>query len=527
MDNTLLPQFKEYPAMKVTQPLGDFYIITISAEDLLSVSYSEPMQYIDEFGNVKGSQRTKDDKRLKEIAKYIDSVEMAFPNSIILAANYTERGTISKNEAERWQIVENSECGIYKIRIPQGIKLAAIIDGQHRLKAFEYVTKPERFSNLQLVCSVYFDLPNSYQAFLFATINSNQKRVDRSLALEQFGFNVGEEPEKAWTPEKFAVFISRKLNIDKQNSPFYQHIKVAPLNPENLFKEERINSWVVSTATIVDGITSLISSNPKRDRIEMQQKSFISGRNREMLGKFKADNAPLRVQFIQGKDQLIYNTIINYFRLIDKLLWSSVTSDKSYITKTVGVQASFDILKLILKQNPSIEPDSIDFLKYILPVSKIDFSDKFFQASGIGRSRIRNIIGLASNIINKDKLKKRDIPFFESILLGKETNIESEKWLWEEDAENALINTLENAEWNYGSKTVSLYLDYDYGKPVTFDSYDKLFSKLIEITEIAFINSLPSDSEFAEEQKEKFDVENLVQSHLSEYEENLKTLGWK
>jgi hypothetical protein len=27
-----------------------------------------------------------------------------------------------------------------------------------------------------------------------------------------------------------------------------------------------------------------------------------------------------------------------------------------------------------------------------------------------------------------------------------------------------LVNALEKAEWNYGSKTVSLYLDYDYDK---------------------------------------------------------------
>ena len=526
MDNRL-QNYMELVALKVSQPLGDFYVVSIKAEDLLAVSYSEPMQYIDEFGNVKGSQRPKDEKRLKEIAKYIESVEMAFPNSIILAANYTEKGTISKDETERWQIIEDKNCGTYRIRIPQKVKLAAIIDGQHRLKAFEYVNDPERFSNLQIVCSIYFDLPNSYQAFLFATINSNQKRVDRSLALEQFGYNVGEEPEKAWTPEKLAVFLSRKLNIDKELSPLYQHIKVAPLNPENLFTDGLTKTWVVSTATVVDGITSLISTNAKRDRIEMQQKSFLSGRNREMLSKFTSDNSPLRNYFIEGKDQTIYSTIINFFKVIDELLWSRVTSDKSYIIKTVGVQASFDVLKMILKSNQNVQPENIDFKKYIIPSVNIDFSDKFFQASGIGRSRIKNIIGLAAGLVEQAKLKKRDIPFFDDILLGRNTNTEKEKWMWEEDAENAVINALEKAEWNYGSKTVSLYLDYDYDKPVTFDKFDKFFNKLVEISEIAFVTSLPSDNEFAEEQREKFDAEDLVNSHLTEYEENLKKLGWQ
>src|SRR5688500_8650765 len=111
--------FLEIPAFKVVQPLGEFFIITISADVLLSISYAEPMQYVDEFGNVKGSQRVKDDKRLKEIAKYIDSVEMAFPNSIILAANYTQKGDISKDESERWSFYEDNKCGQYKIRIPK------------------------------------------------------------------------------------------------------------------------------------------------------------------------------------------------------------------------------------------------------------------------------------------------------------------------------------------------------------------------------------------------------------------------
>ncbi|MCZ8217396.1 MAG: DGQHR domain-containing protein, partial [Cyclobacteriaceae bacterium] len=187
--------YLELYALKVKQPLGDFYVISISARELLEVSFSEPLRYVDNSGNVKGNQRTKDARRLKEIAKYIDSVEMAFPNSIILSVNYTPQGHITKDTTERWRVIEENQTGLCKIIAPKKVKLAAIIDGQHRLNAFEFVQKPERFSDLQLTCSIYFDLPNSYQAFLFATINSNQKRVSRSLALEQFGYNVDDEPD--------------------------------------------------------------------------------------------------------------------------------------------------------------------------------------------------------------------------------------------------------------------------------------------------------------------------------------------
>ena len=502
--------------------MGNFYVITIDPEKLRSVSFSEPMKYIDSKGKVRGSQRDKDVKRLKEIAKYIESVEMAFPNSIILAANYTELGEISKDESERWRVEENPS-GICTITIPRQTKLAAIIDGQHRLKAFDYVTKTERFTGLQLVCSVYFDLPNSYQAFLFATINSNQKRVDRSLALEQFGFNVEDESEKAWTPEKFAVFLSRKLNIDSENSPFHKHIKVAPLNPESLFPDGQEGYWVVSTATIVDGIILLISSNPKRDRIDMQQKPVLSGRSRSMIADVR-DYSPLRGLFLEGKDQVIYSTITKYFNAVSKYLWAKA-SGSSYINKTVGIQGSFDLLKLILKKENTQSPNEIDFENYVSKATDVDFANSFFQASGIGRSRVRNTIGLASGLIEKTKVKKTDLPIYEALIANTPTQ-SIEKWIWEEEAEKALINALEKAKWNYESNTIDLYINSNYETPVICSSYEEFYSKLINITEEALVAYLPADNEIAPEMREKFDEEDMVQSHLAEYEEQLKKLGW-
>jgi DNA phosphorothioation-associated DGQHR protein 1 len=521
MDNSEV-NFLEINCLKVAQPLGDFFVISIPAKTLLEISFSEPMKYIDNSGNVQGSQRPKDEKRLKDIAKYIDSVEMAFPNSIILAANYTENGNISKNKDERWRVVEND--GIYKLIIPKKIKLAAVIDGQHRLNAFEYVTNQDRFSDLQLVCSIYFDLPVAYQAYVFATINSNQKKVDRSLALEQFGYNLDDESEKAWTPEKFAVFISRKLNTDSQASPFFHHIKVAPLNSEILFANDETISWTVSTATIVDGICNLISSNPKRDRIIMQQKSFLKGRSRDLIKDIK-DNSPLRTLFIEFQDKTIYDTITTFFKTVEETLWINKKSS-SYITKTVGIQALFDILKSILNKENTSNPVNVNFKSYLIKCTHIDFSDKFFQASGIGRNRIKNTIGIVTGLTDINRLKKVDHPFYNKVIDGETTETIKEKWFWEEEAENAVRNALENIAWNYDDKSASLLEDYEYEKIIKFKSYEKLFQKLEEIADIAFVASLPSDHEFADQQRENFDSEDLVRSCLSDYEEELKKLNW-
>lgn len=515
--------FLEVPALRVNQPLGEFYVVKFKARDLLDLTFSEPLEYIDEFGNVKGSQRPKKETRLKEIAKYVDSVEMAFPNSIILAANYSQNGKITHDPRIRWRVIEDTECGIHKIQIPKKAKLAAIIDGQHRLNAFQYVKKEERFEDLQLVCSVYLDLPNSYQAFLFATINSNQKRVDRSLALEQFGFNVGDEPERSWTPEKLAVFLTRKLNLDKNDSPFYKHVKVAPLNSERLFGDglENIN-WFVSTATVVDGILSLFSSNPKRDRIEMQQHSVFKGRNRSLLKDIR-DFSPLRDYFMENRDNEILNIVKKYFLSIKTHLWNN-KKESSYINKTVGVQACFDLLKEILKSNIENDPFNVNFDQYVAPSSQIDFSDKFFQASGIGRGRIKRVLYVSAGLLSLDNLKSTERGIISSIL-DRSKEVFEDRWFWEDETERRITGILESVEWLFKAKKVRIYKE-EYDKYEEFDSFEEFIDYLISEVEGEFYATIPSDEDMRKMAEKSFDAEEYVTNALSEYSNNLMELGW-
>ena len=201
------------PALRVDQRLGSFYVAVLPAELLLRVCASDRMSASlnpDGVGySLEGTQRVIQDKRLSEIASYINRVDSAFPNSIIVAANYdretgfdqTENEDIAEEEGEQpndvssaWN-VQVSDDGCHKLTIPSEAKLAAVIDGQHRLFSFAKAN-PEALRSMNLICSIFIDLPKALQAQIFATINSTQKRVDRSLTFELFGYNVSDEPEE-------------------------------------------------------------------------------------------------------------------------------------------------------------------------------------------------------------------------------------------------------------------------------------------------------------------------------------------
>ncbi len=404
----------EVPVLRVTQPLGTFYVAVLPATLLLQVAASDAMSASlnpDGVGYVlSGTQRVIKDKRLNEIADYIDRVDSSFPNSIILAANYNrdfgidqdEIEAIDQEESEKtenthegipetdskaWMISETA-LGWLRLRIPTGEKLAAIIDGQHRLFAFAKADSRSRL-DMQLICAIFLDLPKPIQAQLFATINSTQKPVDRSLTFELFGYNVADEPETFWTPDKLAVFLTRKLGTET-GSPLQGRISVAPKRDIALQALAAQAAWRVSTAVVVDGILRLFSTNPKRDANAMRTPST---RPRTALREEAKDKSPLREEFVSGNDTLIYTMVENYLTACNKLFWSGA-NDGSYIRKTVGVQALFDVLRKLAPDAMRLrDVRGIYFEKQLQPAASIDFSATQFQVpAGSGRSTIRKAI---------------------------------------------------------------------------------------------------------------------------------------
>src|SRR5690606_36068339 len=160
-----------------------------------------------------------------------------------------------------------------------------------------------------------------------------------------------------------------------------------------------------STATVVDGILKLITSNPKRDSNKLN--SFqVKERKREIL---EIDNTPLRKFYLENNDLFIYKTIVNYFNAVEKEIFVNA-SITSFIKKTIGIQALFSVLKTILSENLQKDKNiSEEYFKQIVSSFKhIDFSDNFFTASGIGKSRIQNTILILLNYKGFNEIRKKE-----------------------------------------------------------------------------------------------------------------------
>jgi DNA phosphorothioation-associated DGQHR protein 1 len=377
----------EVPAVRVSQPIGEFYLVSLPASLLLDVAFVAPARAIanDEAYDLAGTQRVGDVAREREIGRFIDTVEATFPTSVILAANHRVDGTIERSRERRWRIT--GKAPNLRLQIPGTGALASIVDGQHRIHGFRFSEDPSRMA-MELPCSVFLDLPNPYQAYLFATVNFNQRKVDRSLAYELFGYDLQDEPEEAWSPEKAAVFLTRKLNMD-DGSPFEHRIKVAP---EDSDLELRVDDFIVSTATVVDGLLSLFSKAPRVDRDTIGQKP----RGRRTRKLLMNDGTPLRELYLASNDKAIYTLTRNYFAAVDSILWKNAPAG-SYIHKTVGVQALFDVLRKPVAAEALAQKDvSLRFFMSKLErTAHIDFTDNFFQASGKGRVGIKYALRLA------------------------------------------------------------------------------------------------------------------------------------
>lgn len=282
--------------IEITQSVGTFYVGKIKSSSLIKVAKTIRRN---EKGGV---QRELAQKRVKEIAKYCEDPDAAFPTPIILSVK--DEDIISMK-----QISES--CDLYEMIIDDSVEFAEILDGQHRVEGIKAATDFE----VELMIVMMFDLTEEEKAYIFSTINSNQTKVDKSLIYDLF------ELSNTRSPYKTCHEIARIMNADK-NSPFYGKLK--------MLGKKSDKTAVLSQGTFVNYLCRLISNKPQQDMVDLKNGLQIKMDSRYILRKY----------FIEGRDDIILKLLNNYFSAVENIFRDEWQNSVEYIlSKTTGYGA--------------------------------------------------------------------------------------------------------------------------------------------------------------------------------------------
>jgi DGQHR domain-containing protein len=311
--------------LEINQPVGTFYSCVIPAQQLLEICTFDFRQ-IQKNNGVKeflGIQRKLNDDRVREIRKYIGTVDACFPTSIVIAVDERSASFGDGDGEKRLILKPYTDPVDPEIVIPfRGI--ATIIDGQHRLKAFEGTAH-----DWQLSVNIFVGIDEGTQAMIFSKVNLAQTKVNRSLVYDLFSLDSGRSPEK--TSHEIVVNLN-----DLPESPFKDRIKRLGSATDGVFGE------TLSQATIVKGILPYITNDPLLDRDLGKRIGVWPDRGPEDFEK------RIFYPFFRAKEDFkILAVLINFYSAVAErwpTAWSS-TGRGSVLPRTNGFNGTIRFLR--------------------------------------------------------------------------------------------------------------------------------------------------------------------------------------
>jgi DGQHR domain-containing protein len=318
------------PVIRVRQPIGEFYIGTISHSALIDISDFDirRMLQTSHFSNFVGIQREIDPKRVKEIRQYVETIDATFPTGVILSV---------REESAELEMVSGlkldgkttfPDLAILKLsNVPSDDEetrilyrqIATVIDGQHRIEALKEHAKEDFFINV----AIFIGLDKASEAEIFSTVNLAQTKVNKSLVYDLFSYSETRSPEK--TCHEVAVVLD-----SEKESPFSERIKRLGVATEGRFGE------TLSQATFVKGLLPHITRDPLVDK-DLGKRSEIWAK----VPPEEFERFVLRPFFVKGQDEVIASIIWNYFGAVQSTwpkAWGS-TGTGSILNKTTGYLA--------------------------------------------------------------------------------------------------------------------------------------------------------------------------------------------
>jgi len=350
----------EFKCLEVQQPIGNFYIGTIEAQDLVEISYTDVHRIEKrDVERVVGIERPLIKSRVKEIGEYVHTVDASFPTSVILA--------VEQKDAE----YDANKGFMYLRRAKQ---VAQIIDGQHRIAGLR-----DFDGKFQLNITIFIDMDLEDKAMVFATINLKQTKVSKSLAYDLYEF------ASTRSPQKTCHNIAKLLNT-KKGSPFEGKIKILGTATGKPYE-------TLTQATFVERLLEYVSDKPIKDRDLLKRGKGLSRVE-------KSDSRLIfRKMFIDEKDAEIARILYNYFGAIAKKwpnAWYPAESGR-ILSRTTGFAALMKFLRDIYLnfEQPEKVISSSEFDKVFsrIKLKESDFTPEKYNPGSMGeRSLYRDLM---------------------------------------------------------------------------------------------------------------------------------------
>lgn len=315
--------------LKVTQPIGEFFIGAIDAKLLLDITTVDVRAFgKGQGGTIDGIQRELSKSRLKDLSQYVNLEYATFPTSVILAI---DQRCVSLTEVEGCAGLYRLEVSAYDgsegdAPIPLDAS-AFVVDGQHRLAGLES-RDPEK-DPFEVNVSIFVGAVLADQAEIFSRVNLAQTKVNKSLTYDLL------EYAKEKSPHKVAHDVVVALNADLQG-PFHEKIKRLGVRTPGLDNE------TLAQATVVNGLLRYLPPNQEKERTKS-----LFGLSRKSEPK-ESWRSRIFIDFYREDDfAAILLIVSNYFEAVaDK--WPDAWNrpqEGQILARTTGFNALIRFLK--------------------------------------------------------------------------------------------------------------------------------------------------------------------------------------
>lgn len=356
--------FVDFRCIPARQPIGVMYVCVIDSSFLTNITYADVRRTNSESRDVElyvGVQRELEPKREKEIGRYVNYVDATFPNSIILS--------MSSNDA-----IFDSENNILSIRDEKSI--ASVLDGQHRIAGLQHLKEGQSF---ECIVTIFVDIDLEDQAIIFTTINTEQHKINKSLAADLAEFH------NSRSPQRTCHNIARALRSNEK-SPFFGKISI-------LGSAKKEEGESLTQYQFVKELLKHISKSPLEDRNELKKTDFWGKRQKLTYSEQEAKACCLRPLFIEDESDIkIAQIILNYFNAVRRRWPNSwnIVQKNNILNKTTGYIALMKFFKDLYLEFNTVIPSTDDFYSRLMRVNieDGDFTREKYPSGGSGENAL-------------------------------------------------------------------------------------------------------------------------------------------